>query len=164
MTNAVIAPGMLMAVLALALGFHDARRAGIGLLLAVAATLLAVLISSHLRLTPIVLTACWLSLIATTGLVYWPRASARHASAVLYLACANAGLWSGLVVAAEDATSRLPLVFAPLLLVVPASLCVRRDWAIAPRVLASWLLAVAVLAAALPLLVSHPGYVPDHRM
>ena len=59
-----------------------------------------------------------------------------------------------------------PQSFAPLLaisVVVPSTVAVVRGYAIAPRVVSAWLLAVTMLGAILPYVVAHPGYVADHR-
>ena len=63
----------------------------------------------------------------------------------------------------EASAGALLPVIAALLLCLPAQFCVARGWAIAPRVVTSWLLAVALLVGAIPHLIVHPGYVPDHR-
>lgn len=78
--------------------------------------------------------------------------------------CANAGVWAGLVVAIEPVPVALAPVLAVLFIGFPARLCLARGWTIALRVVTSWLLAVAMLVGAIPHLVIHPGYVPDHRV
>jgi hypothetical protein len=109
-----------------------------------------------------VFAGCWSSLIVTAILVYFPQAVQRWPWLVLPLA-ANGGVWAVLVVGTEAvATDALPIL-ATLALVVPARFCVARGWVLAVRVVTSWLLAVALLVGAIPLLVVHPGYVADHR-
>ncbi len=92
--------------------------------------------------------------------VYWPRLLPQRAVVVVALAGAVvAGL--GLGVAPNPARS-YPALFG-LMTAVPALIAERYNFGIAARVVASWLIAVAVLAAVLPYVIAHPGYVPDHR-
>ena len=102
---------------------------------------------------------CWLSVAASTASVHLlgglrPRWA--------FAASLNAGFWSGAVIAL--AGSRLDLLKAlPFVLVLfPAALVVGLRAAIAVKVVASWLIAMAVLAAALQFVPVTPGYLPDH--
>ncbi|MGC1729906.1 MAG: hypothetical protein WA747_11045 [Steroidobacteraceae bacterium] len=74
----------------------------------------------------------------------------------------NAGFWTGAVIAL--APSKVDLLEAlPLSLCAwPAAWAHRRGQTIVLKVLASWLSAVAVLAATLQFLPVTPGYLPDH--
>ena len=74
----------------------------------------------------------------------------------------NAGVWAGAVIAL--ATSKMDLIEAlPLVLCAwPLAWVRRRGQAIVLKVLASWLIGVAVLAATLQFLPVTPGYLPDH--
>jgi hypothetical protein len=102
---------------------------------------------------------CWASVAATAVAVHLPRGMTATGAVGLSF---NAGLWSGAEVAL--AGSRLDIVkaVACVLLLIPAALAV--DWRapIIVRVVASWLVAVAILAAALQFLPVTPGYLPDH--
>lgn len=162
MTGAPVAAGLLLGALGLALGFVPPRRAAIAA--GMAALLTLALVVAARGMTPgIALAGCWISLLATCALVFWPAPLARLAGAPV-IAGANAGLWAGLVLSNEASSQAVFAAMAALLLAVPAALCVRRGWTVAPRVVASWLLAVALLVGSIPYLVDHPGYVPDHRM
>jgi hypothetical protein len=46
--------------------------------------------------------------------------------------------------------------------VIAARFVVARHWALAIKVVAGWLLAIATLNAALAMLPVTPGYLPDH--
>ena len=102
------------------------------------------------------LIGCAASILVTALMVHLPRGLAM---APALLAAANAGFWCGAI--GTDGAS--PLLGLPLVLVaLPARWIVTRDRAIVLKVLSGWLVAVAVLAAALPL-VTTPGYEKDHR-
>jgi hypothetical protein len=102
---------------------------------------------------------CWLSVAATAATVHLlgglrPRWA--------FAASLNAGFWSGAVVTLGG--SRLDLLKAlPCVLVLfPAALVIGLRATIAVKVVASWLIAIAVLAATLQFLPVTPGYMPDH--
>ena len=102
---------------------------------------------------------CWLSVAASAATVHLlgglqPRWA--------FAASLNAGLWSGAVIALGG--SRLDLLKAlPCVLVLfPAALVIGLRATIAVKVVASWLIAIAVLAATLRCLPVTPGYMPDH--
>jgi hypothetical protein len=102
---------------------------------------------------------CWISIIASAAIVH--RHDVLQDKVALALSL-NAGVWTGAVTAL--APSRLGLLAAlPLALCAwPAAWARRRGQAIVLKVLASWLMAVAVLAATLQFLPVTPGYLPDH--
>lgn len=160
MRGAGISAGLLLAALAFALAFLPRRIAAGGALLAGLAALAGTYLPPAANLD-LIYAGCWVSLVIAALGVYWPRALQRvpWLAAVLALDC---GIWAGLVMASEPAAARPPWSLAALLLVIPASLCIERGWTIAPRVVTSWLLAVALLVGAIPHLVIHPGYVRDH--
>ena len=102
---------------------------------------------------------CWLSVAASAASVHLlgglrPRWA--------FAASLNAGFWSGAVIALGG--SRLDLLKAlPCVLVLfPAALVIGLRATIAVKVVASWLIAIAVLAATLQFLPVTPGYLPDH--
>lgn len=150
-------------MLACALGFLSWRPAFAGAGLAAAGTLTASLIIGPVP-ADIALAACWISLAFAALGVFWPRYSRRWLAGS-WLFSALAGLSAGLALGQPDVGTH-PLVVLSILPLVGAlaMLCIGRGWAIAPRILTSWLLAVAILAGSIPYLVDHPGYVPDHRM
>jgi hypothetical protein len=159
--GALVAAGLLLAVAALALAFAPRRIAVFGALCAALICLAATVMPSVLPFKW-AFAGCWLSLIGTALLVYFPQPIRRWPGAALAVT-ANAALWAGLVASSESTVEQVILVLPVLLLVIPASLCVALSWSIAPRIVTSWLLAVALLVGAIPYLVVHPGYEPDHR-
>jgi hypothetical protein len=156
-----VAAGLLLAVVAFALAFVGRRIAIAGIAICALACVVTILVE-RVPTPPWVFAGCWSSLIVTAFLVYFPQGLRRWPWLALPLA-ANGGAWAALVVATEAAGSDALPILGTLALIIPASLCVARGWALAVRVVTSWLLAVALLVGAIPLLVVHPGYVADHR-
>lgn len=161
MKGGLIAAGLLLTVLTFALAFVP-RKVAVGSAVAAA---LAALVAAGIAAVPpeIAFSGCWASLLIAASSVYWPRI-ARGSSWLCAAFAANAGLWAGLVVATEEPPLAVVKVLPVLLLGIPAACCVARGWAIAPRIVTSWLVAVAILTGAIPLLVVHPGYKPDHQI
>jgi len=152
-------PALLFTALGLALAFAPRRIWGPSLL-ALCATLGTL---SFLPLPQVwregVFFGCWMSVIATAASVHLVRGIRPGAALALSL---NAGVWAGAVVRLSG--SRLDLVKAlPCVLILwPASWVVGRHATVAVKVVSSWVIAVAVLAATLQLLPVTPGYLPDH--
>jgi hypothetical protein len=152
-------PALLFAALGLALAFAP-RAAWAPSLLALFLTLCA------FTLLPVpqvwldgVFLGCWISVIATAASVHLVRGlGARLALAF----SVNIGVWASAVIALSG--SRLDLLKAlPCVLIFsPASWVVARNASILIKVVSSWVIAVAVLAATLQLLPVTPGYLPDH--
>ncbi len=101
---------------------------------------------------------CWISVAATALTVHLPKGLGR--TLALFLAL-NAGIWVGAVI--STAGDRLDLFKSlPVALVCwPAAWLVARNKGIVIKVVSSWLIAVALLAAGLTI-VPTPGYKPDH--
>lgn len=161
MKGANLAAGLLFTTLAFALAFLPRRLAlaagGLAIVLMVAIALIV-------RAPPsaVVFAGCWISLIAIALSVYWPGPAQRNAVLPL-VASVAAGTWAGLLLASDERWQALPLAAGMALTAIAATALVKRGWEIALRVATSWLLAVALLVGAMPYLVPHPGYVPDHR-
>jgi hypothetical protein len=156
-----IAAAALMTTLAFALAFIPRRIAWPAGTLAAALMATFALFASSPP-TEVAFTSCWLALIAIAASVYWPRAAQR--SAILPLAASTvAGICAGLLLAASERWLTVPLALLFVLATLAGTAATRRGWDIALRVGTSWLLAVALLVGAIPYLVQHPGYVPDHR-
>ena len=161
MKGAAIAAGLLLGVLSFALAFLPRQTA---LIAAAVAALAAVAAHAVGGVTDTAAFAgCWISLILAALAVYWPQPLAGHRWATFALAL-NAGVWAGLVEASEGLATPLPRALLALLLGLPAAWCIARGWTIVPRVVTSWFLAAALLTATIPMLIVHPGYVPDHRL
>lgn len=102
---------------------------------------------------------CWVSVAATAAMVHFPRGMGCGTGLVLSL---NAGLWCGAVVALTGSRMDLVMALPAVLVVLPGAWMLERRAAIVVKVVSSWVIAVAVLAAALQLLPVTPGYLPDH--
>ncbi|MBI3677329.1 MAG: hypothetical protein HY243_12020 [Proteobacteria bacterium] len=103
--------------------------------------------------------ATWISVAANAASVHLPGGITSRGALALSL---NTGIWCGAVIALSgsrlDLVKALPCVF----ILVPAAWIVRRHTPIIVKVVSSWLIAVAVLAATLQFLPVTPGYMPDH--
>lgn len=151
-------PALLFAALAFALAFVPARARLASLLVVVLSAGLISQISLPANWQEGVFIGCWISVIVAALAVHRKDASALLPAVVLAV---NTGFWAGAVTAiagsGRDLLRSLPIV----LLAFPAGWLVTHRGALAIKVLASWLIAVAILVAALPT-VTTPGYVQDH--
>ncbi|WCT74446.1 hypothetical protein PQ455_04230 [Sphingomonas naphthae] len=103
--------------------------------------------------------ACWAILILACALIHLPGGVPTWLALAL---APMAGLAAGAVIAGEGARTDLWRALPCLLLTLPARLILARGWQIAIKVVSSWLVAVALLAALLPQMAKTPGYVADH--
>jgi urease accessory protein len=149
---------LLCAALGLLLGFAPRRAMIVALMAAAVIASVAATIRIPASWQDGVFLGLWASIAATAAAVHLPRGPGRVVSIVLG---GNAGLWTGLVVAAAGTPLDLLKAAPGLLLCAPSSLLVGRGWGLGVKVAASWLIAVAILAASLTL-VPTPGYKPDH--
>ena len=101
----------------------------------------------------------WLSVIACAATVHLPRGWSPRLAMALAI---DAGLCSGAMLSFEGRWYHLPASWLCMLALVPALLAVRWRVPVAAKVMSSWLIAIAVLAATLPYLPVTPGYLPDH--
>jgi hypothetical protein len=152
-------PTLLFMALGLALTFAP-RRAWWPSLLALLATLAA---GAFVPLRQTWLEAgflgCWISVIATAASVHLvPGLGARGAVALSF----NAAVWASAVVSLSGSKLDLLEALPWVLIFLPASRVVRRFASIPVKVVSSWVIAVAILAATLQLLPVTPGYLPDH--
>ena len=148
---------LLSASIGLMLAFVATRAMIIGLIAFVGAALLA--LAFPLGMSPNMLFAgLWLSMIAATILVYVPVVRWSFAAIPL---CLNAGFWLGSCAALSGDSTAPALGLLPALVAIPAKWLTRREFDIAIKVVASWLIAIASLSLFVSL-VPTPGYKPDH--
>lgn len=158
MRGGALPPALLCAGLAFALAFAPRGTAWPALvLLAVSAVTLS-LLRWHIISPEIIFAGCWISVAATAALVHLPGGVRTPLALAL---AGNAGLWAAGVVAISGTLTDLASALSAALLVLPAAWLVAHRGAIAVKVVSSWLVAVAILAATLPI-VPTPGYAPDH--
>lgn len=105
--------------------------------------------------------ACWLSIVGTASSVYLRQPIGIFAAVILAL---NAGMLSGAITALTSNGSVWATLGAVSAVVVlwPVGWAARRQVTVPVKVVSSWLMAVAVLAAVLQFLPVTPGYLPDH--
>jgi len=97
--------------------------------------------------------------IATAANVHLVRGLPSWAALALSV---NTGVWASAVVSVSGSRLDLLTALPCVLILLPASWVVARRAPIAVKVVSSWGIAVAVLAATLQLLPVTPGYLPDH--
>jgi hypothetical protein len=159
MRGGVVPPALLFVALGLALAFAP-RRAWAPSLLALLASIGAFtfLPVPHAWLEGVFL-GCWISVVATAASVHLIRGLSVRAAFALSL---NAGVWASAVVSLSGSRFDLLKALPCVLILLPASWFVVRHASIPVKVVSSWVIAVAVLAATLQLLPVTPGYLPDH--
>jgi hypothetical protein len=159
MRGGVLPPALLFAALGLALAFAP-RRAWAPSLLTLFATMglvsFAAVPSTWLEG---VFLGCWISVIATAASVHLSHGLSCPTALGLSL---NAGVWASVVVSVSGSHLDLLAALPWALIVFPAAWVVKRYASIPVKVLSSWIIVIAVLAATLQLLPVTPGYLPDH--
>ncbi len=156
----MVPAAMVFAALGLMLAFVPRKTAAASIALAVVLALAASQSNLAATTNDAAIMLCWTVVSVLAVRTYWPRAEARLNNLAL---SAIAGIFSGTAIAASAAPSTLWQPLLASVIIVPATLAVDRGYAVVARVVASWLVAVAILAALLPYVVAHPGYVPEHR-
>ena len=151
-------PALLCGALAFALAFVPARARLPALILLGVAAAITSLLPLH-RVSPeIVLAGCWISVALTAASVHLRPGRPVWFAPVVGV---NAGLWAGAVIAISGTALDLLRALPVALIVLPATWLVAHRGGIGVKVVASWLVAVAILAGTLPI-VPTPGYAPDH--
>ncbi len=159
MIQAALPAAMVVASFALLVGFAPPAKAA----LALAAMAGLAIIVWGVGFAPLAadgaILLCWGAVVALGVAHYRPTSVIDHVLAIGLVA----GAIVGIALATMPRGPAAMLSLLPAVIAVPSALAVRHGLAVAPRVVASWLLAVALLAALIPYAVTHPGYVPDHR-
>ncbi len=101
----------------------------------------------------------WVSVLGCAASVYLRRPIGIFAALVLSI---NGGLWCGAVSSLTGSTLGVLKALPAVAVLWPVGWATRYRNALAVKVVAGWLAAVAVLAATLQFLPVTPGYVPDH--
>lgn len=158
MRGGVLPPALLFAALAFALAFAPRRVMLTALALVPLPAVLIASVDFPKAWVEAIFVGCWLSVFATAALVHLLRPLGLAAAMALAL---NAAIWAGATIAVAGTAADLLKALPVLLIAVPAQWGVAKGAGIAVKVIASWLVAVAVLAGALAA-VPTPGYVSDH--
>lgn len=109
--------------------------------------------------TDAVFLGCWSSTVLNALRVHVARPWGPASTVLL---CSNTGIWTGAVISVASRKSDLLLALPCTLALLPASWAIRHGGSIAVKIVSSWLIAVAILAATLQFLPVTPGYLPDH--
>ena len=159
MRGGALPPALLCAALGFALAFAP-RRA---LLPCLAALVAPAVLVAFLPIEPgwkeVAFMGCWISVIVAALSVHLPHGLGRWPALILAL---NTGVWAGAVIAVAGAPLDLAKSLPWVLLCLPGAWLVASGRPIFLKVAASWLIAVAILVASLPVITPTPGYVPDH--
>lgn len=159
MRGGALPPALLASALGFALAFVPRKAMAPGVLVFAGVAGAVSLVKTNPTWVDPIFYGCWISVVLTALAVHLPKPPSLPA--VMALA-ANAGLWAGAVISAAGAPPDLLKSLPFVLICLPASWLIARRLGIAVKVVASWLIAVSVLAAALPTLTPTPGYVGDH--
>ena len=103
--------------------------------------------------------ACWISIAGSALSVYLPRPVGIIAAVVLAL---NTGVYSGAVSALTGSYRDLLEGLPGVLVLLPVRWVAQRSLLLPLKVVSSWLVAIAALAAVLQFVPITPGYLPDH--
>jgi hypothetical protein len=152
-------PALLCAAVGLSIAFGPPRARVVSAVALVAvATMVPRLLPPNIS-TEIIFLGCWASVVASAAAVHLPNGLTGLGALAVAV---NAGFWSGAVVVVAGSESDLLRALPAALAIAPAVWLIRSRAAIVVKVVSSWLIAVALLAATLQLLPVTPGYIPDH--
>jgi hypothetical protein len=157
--DGVLPAALLCLALGLALGFSSRRAWLLSIALLVASAIAIVLMTIPSSWAEGVFMGCWVSIVATAAAVHVPRGLSTSAAGALSV---NAGTWVGGVTALSGPRFNLVMSLPCVLALIPAACLIGSRRPVVIKVVASWLVAVAILAATLQLLPVTPGYLPDH--
>ena len=158
MTGGPFAPALLCAALGFALAFAPRGSVLPSLLGLVAAAVAMAFVPLAPAWRETAFLVCWATLILTAAMVHLPGGPGPKLALALGVGAGAAG---GAIVSVAGVASDLLKALPWALLCVPGAWLVARGQGIAIKVASSWLIAVAILAAALPITPT-PGYEPDH--
>jgi hypothetical protein len=159
MRGGALPPALLCAALGLGLASAETKAVLLGLGALVVAACAIALAPVPAVWADDAFLGCWTSIIASAAIVHSPQTLRYKAAFAISL---NAGVWTGALIALAPSKDELLEALPLALCAWPAAWARRRGQAIVLKVLASWLIAVAVLAATLQFLPATPGYLPDH--
>lgn len=159
MRGGALPPAILCAALGLALASGARRSWQLGILVTAFAAGAGAWVRLPADWTDGVFLGCWASIVLNALCVH--LATPRRPRWELLL-CSNTGIWTGAVISIAGQKVDLLLAIPCTLTLLPASWGIQRGGLIAVKIVSSWLVAVAILAATLQLLPVTPGYLPDH--
>ena len=154
----VLIPALLCAALGLALAFQTKRMQWLSIAVLGAMACLVVWIDFPQDWMAAVFVAGWVSLIVTALSVLAP---ARLPAWLPLSLAANAGLWTGSLIAMTAQPSDLVLALPLVLIAFPARWVLNTPARLGVKIVAGWLVAVAILGVGVSMLPT-PGYKADH--
>lgn len=158
--NGGILPALLLsATIGLLLSFATRRTALLGFAAMSGTASLVALLTLPASLAVLIFIATWSTIIVAAGLTYFPPAKAERWAIPIALA-AGAGI--GGLTAISGRKIDLLLALPVGLLFVPGRWLVGRGLGLGVKVVASWMVAIALLSAFVSLTPT-PGYQPDHK-
>lgn len=152
-------PALMCTAIGLMLAFASPSCWRTSFVLLVPCALAAAFVPLPIAWTPTVFSLCFISALLTSGSVHLPGGPPSGVAIVLAL---NGGIWAGLTAAAGGGVMNLAVALPLALLALPGAWLVQKGAGIAVKVLASWLVAIAILGSALPFAPTLLGYQPDH--
>lgn len=159
MRGGALPPALLACALALCIAVAPRRSWAQSGMAFVVATAALSMISLPVAWIEAVFLGCWASIVVTAASVHMPHGPSRLGAMILSF---NAGVWLAATTSLAGRPRDLLISVPCALLAFPASLVAARFGTITLKVVSSWLIAVAMLCAALPFLPVTPGYVADH--
>ena len=159
MRGGALPPALLFAAFAFALSFAPRRIFAPSLVIVCIVAIAVSFFPVSAQWRDAVFLGCWTSACLAALSVHLPGGVGRR----LALAFAvNSGVWGGAVISASGVPTDLVKSLLLTLLCVPGAWLVATKRQIVIKVLAGWIVAVAVLAAGLQVTTPTPGYAPDH--
>lgn len=159
MRGGALPPGLLCAAIGLALAFAPRRAWPLSVVTLTLTTAALAGLSIPRAWLECVFLGSWTSVAGTAATAHLPRGLTAGAAVVLSF---NAGIWSGAELALTGSRLDIARALVWVLLLYPAGLVVTWQAPLIVKVVSSWLIAVAILAATLQFLPVTPGYLPDH--
>jgi hypothetical protein len=154
----ILPPALVFAALGAALSFAKPRVRFWALGLALATAVGGLMAPYDPAWVEPIFLGCWVAVLLAAASTHFSGGLPSLGAVVLALNC---GAWAGAVTAVAGQPRDLLMAMPWALLVIPGAWLVRARRPIVVKVAASWLIAIAVLAAVLPLIPT-PGYMPDH--
>lgn len=158
MTGSMLPSLLLCATIGLLLSFTTGRLGCFALAgMAITAAVVALLPLPQ-SLSDAILVGVWLVVIVAAALAYFPPVVAQRWALPLAVV---AGVGAGSLSSLSGRTSDLILALPVSLLFVPGRWLVAKGYGLGNRIVASWMIAIAMLSTFVSLTPT-PGYKPDH--
>lgn len=158
MRGGTLPAALIFAALGFGLSFAPRPIRTPALISAAISALIILQIPIDVSLAELVYFACWGAVIVAAASVHLPAGLPKSGAIPLALVC---GAAAGAVIGLVGNPADLAIAMTAAVVILPAGWLVASGRGIAVKVVTSWLIAIAVLSAALPLTPT-PGYAPDH--